>query len=81
MDRELTLIGQLEQGIILKRYIIGDKIQDVEAGTASGCRTFLISHQGEILPNNGSPGRTWVVESLIQAVQQIIGVKELVAKN
>lgn len=62
-----------------KAWLIGDKLTDIQAGNAVGCRTILVSTA--VLPETEKirPGLSdapdLVAESLLNAVQHIIAEK------
>lgn len=59
-----------------KAWLIGDKLTDIEAGNAMGCRTVLVKTGGSPEAEKALPGQSHtpylIAENLLDAVQHII---------
>ena len=62
----LIIRAAREHGVDLSQsYLIGDSDKDIEAGKASGCMTFLISHKEKSVEQKAD----YVVDSLLEAAR------------
>jgi D-sedoheptulose 7-phosphate isomerase len=73
----LILQAAREHGLDLTRsFMIGDKIQDVEAGLAAGCKCILIGPGTAANGDEVDLKSSLVAGSMAEAVYNILGIKE-----
>ena len=67
----LTAAGDLQVDLATS-YMVGDGIQDVEAGLAAGCKPILVRRSRSPVMNPPTVNGTRVATSLLAAVKQIL---------
>ncbi len=61
----------------VRSYLVGDKLSDIEAGRAAGCRCFLVRTGYGDLPEKDVPKDVTMVDDLLAAARSIIGADSL----